>query len=183
MIYVLLADGFEEVEAICPIDVLRRGGCEVRTVGVTGPVATGSHGISVRCDMTGYDALSAVKKVSPEMLVLPGGMPGTRHLDAWTGTDAFIEATEKAGGILAAICAAPSVLGKRRRLEGKRASCYPGFEDALIGAEVSYDDVSVDGNVITARGAGCAMKFGLALLGALRGEDVSRKIAEAVIYK
>ena len=183
MIYVLLADGFEEVEAIAPIDVLRRGGCEVRTVGVTGPEATGSHGIAVRCDLKGKEALRAIEKEPPEMIVLPGGMPGTRHLDAWEGTDAFIEATEKAGGILAAICAAPSVLGKRGKLKGRSASCYPGCEDTLIGARVSYDDVTVDGKVITSRGAGCALKFGLALLGALRGEDVSRKIAEAVIYK
>ena len=183
MVYVLLADGFEEVEAICPIDVLRRGGCEVKTVGVTGPVETGSHGIAVTCDLAGKKAFSALKGDPPEMLILPGGMPGTRHLDAWAGTDAFIEATENAGGILAAICAAPSVLGKRGKLKGKSASCYPGFEEDLEGALVSYDDVTVDGKVITARGAGCAMKFGLALLGALRGEDVSRRIAEAVIYK
>ena len=183
MIYVLLADGFEEVEAICPIDVLRRGGCDVKTVGVTGPVATGSHGIAVTCDISGKKAFEAVRHDPPEMIVLPGGMPGTRYLDAWAGTDVFIEETEKAGGILAAICAAPSVLGKRGKLRGKTASCYPGFEDALDGARVSYDDVSVDGSVITARGAGCAMKFGLALLGALRGEDVSRRIAEAVVYK
>ena len=183
MVYVLLADGFEEVEAICPIDVLRRGGCDVRIVGVTGPVVTGSHGIAVSCDLVGKKAFSALKGDPPEMIVLPGGMPGTSRLDAWAGTDAFIEATEKAGGYLAAICAAPSVLGKRGKLKGKAASCYPGFEEELKDARVSYDDVTVDGKVITARGAGCAMKFGLALLGALRGEDVSRKIAEAVIYK
>lgn len=183
MIYFLLADGFEEVEAICPIDILRRGGCDVRTVGVTGPVVTGSHGIPVRCDLTGDEGLSAISGDPPEMLVLPGGMPGTRYLDEWNGTDVFIEATEKAGGIFAAICAAPSVLGKRGKLTGHGACCYPGFESALSGARVTYDDVTKDGGVITARGAGCAMKFGLALLGALRGEDVSCKVAEAVIYK
>ncbi len=180
MIYVFLANGFEEVEALTPIDLLRRAGHEVQIVGVTGRSVTGSHGIKVECDIA---AGEIVMGNALEMIVLPGGMPGTRHLDAWAGTDTFIEATEKAGGILAAICAAPSVLGKRGKLKGKAASCYPGFEENLNGARVSYDDVTVDGKVITARGAGCAMKFGLALLGALRGEDVSRKIAEAVIYK
>lgn len=183
MIYVLLADGFEEIEAICPIDILRRGGCEVRTVGVTGRDVAGSHGITVRCDLSGDEAVSALSSFPCEMLVLPGGMPGTKNIDAWASTDAFIDAAERSGGILAAICAAPSVLGKRGKLRGKRASCYPGFEDALIGADVRFDDVTVDGRIITARGAGCAMKFALALLRALKGDGAGDKIAGSVIFK
>lgn len=183
MIFVLLADGFEEVEAICPIDVLRRGGCEVKTVGVTGRDVTGSHGITVKCDLYGKEAIAALKSSPCEMLILPGGMPGTKNIDKWELTDAFIEAAERSDGFLAAICAAPSVLGKRGKLRGKKACCYPGFEDSLLGAEATEDGVSVDGRVITARGAGCAMKFALALLAALKGDGAAGKVADSVIYR
>lgn len=183
MVYVLLADGFEEIEAICPIDLLRRGGCRVVTVGVTGREVTASHGVRFTCDMTGTEALDAIRKEPPEMTVFPGGMPGTRHLDEWDGTDVFIEATGSAGGFLAAICAAPSVLGVRGILKGKRAVCYPGFEDALSGATVLFDDVVTEGKVITSRGAGCAMKFALELLRALKGKAESDRVAESVIFR
>ena len=183
MIYVLFADGFEEVEAICPVDVLRRGGCRVKTVGVTGREVRGAHGIVIGCDVTGAEALDTLRSDPPEMIVLPGGMPGTRNIDSWQWTDAFIEAAEKAGGYLAAICAAPSVLGKRGRLKGKKAVCYPGFEDYLSGADVVFDDVVRDGKVITARGAGCAMKFALELLSAMKGEEAGAKVAESVIFR
>ncbi|MBQ7474667.1 MAG: DJ-1/PfpI family protein [Clostridia bacterium] len=183
MVYVLLADGFEEVEAICPIDVLRRGGIGVRTVGVTGREVRGSHGLILRADLSADEAVAAARREPPEMLVLPGGMPGTRNLDAWAGTDEMIAAVEAGGGFLAAICAAPSVLGKRGKLAGRRACCYPGFEDMLKGAEVSNDPVTRDGKIVTSRGAGCAMKFALALLAALKGEAAAEETAKAVIYE
>lgn len=183
MVFVLLADGFEEVEAICPIDVLKRGGCDVMTVGVTGKNVTGSHGITVSADISGDEAEAALKAFFCEMLVLPGGMPGTKNIDSWQMTDAFIEAAERSDGVLAAICAAPSVLGKRGKLKGKKACCFPGFEDALIGAEITSDDVSVDGRIITSRGAGCAMKFALALLSSLKGDKESDRVARSVIYR
>lgn len=183
MIYVLLADGFEEVEALTPVDILRRGGCSVVTVGVTGKAATGSHGIAVSCDVTGKDALRMLEKDPPEMLILPGGMPGTRHIDSWDKTDAFINATLEAGGCLAAICAAPSVLGKRGLTAGKKAVCYPGFEKYLAGAEAGEEKVVHDGRLITARGAGCAMDFALELLRTLRGNEKAEEVASSVIYR
>ncbi len=183
MIYVLLADGFEEVEALTPVDILRRGGLSVTTVGVTGKAATGSHGIATACDVTGKDALKMLGKEPPEMLILPGGMPGTRHIDSWEGTDVFIKATVDAGGFLAAICAAPSVLGKRGLLSGRSAVCYPGFEKYLEGAETGNGKVVRDGKIITARGAGCAMEFALELLRALRGDEAARDVAKSVIYR
>lgn len=183
MIYVLLADGFEEIEALTPIDILRRGGFSVTTVGVTGKAATGSHGITVSCDVTGKDAFRLLGKEPPEMLILPGGMPGTRHIDSWDGTDDFIKATVDAGGYLAAICAAPSVLGKRGLLSGRKAVCYPGFEKYLGGVETGDEKVVRDGMFITARGAGCAMDFALELLSVLRGNEAAREIANSVIYR
>ncbi len=182
MIYLLLADGFEEVEALTPVDILRRGGCSVTTVGVTGKAATGSHGIAVSCDVTGKDALRMIEKEPPEMLILPGGMPGTLNLDKWDGTDAFIKATVGAGGYLAAICAAPTVLGNRGLLKGKKAVCYPGCEKQLAGADVGEERVVRDGLLITARGAGCAMDFALELLKVLRGDKEAERVSSSILY-
>ena len=163
MIIVFLANGFEEIEALTPLDLLRRAGKEILTVSITNERAvTGAHGITVLVDLT-KDELT---HVCDEMLILPGGMPGTKNLDASPLTDRLIEEVLENGGRLAAICAAPMVLGKRGLLEGKRATCYPGFEEYLTGATVG-GKVIRDGRIITAAGMGVAQEFGLEIISAL----------------
>lgn len=178
MIYVYLADGFEEIEAIAPVDILRRCGMEVKTVGVTGKTVTGAHGICVEADILP----ETVDLNAAQMLILPGGMPGTTNLEKDSRvTDAVAKANAQ-GKYIAAICAAPSVFGHMGLLEGKHATCYPGFEAELHGAIVSEDGVVCDGNIITAKGAGCASDFGFLLAGLLAdGKDVL-KIRKAMQY-
>ena len=177
MVYLFLANGFEEVEALCPLDLLRRAGIAVTTVGIGGDTLTGAHGISVRADIPD----TMYRDSRPEMIILPGGMPGASNLDASHTVEAALRAAYRNGAHLAAICAAPMVLGKRGYLEGKRATCFPGFEDFLSGAEVLSDGVVTDGNIITARGMGVAMEFGLALVAALKGEDTADALRRAVL--
>lgn len=160
MLYIFLAEGFEEMEALFPVDILRRGGVDVQTVGVTGKTVTGSHGISVTADIT----LAEATTEHLVGVVLPGGLPGTTNLEASLEVQAFLDYANENGLLIAAICAAPSVLGKKKLLEGKCAVCYPGFEEHLSGATVLDQSVVRDGNVITARGAGAAADFGFALL-------------------
>lgn len=177
MIYLFLADGFEEIEALAPLDILRRAGKDVRTVGVTGKTATGSHGIPVVCDVTVEDV---DPDETPEAVILPGGMPGTKHLDGSMFVCAFTKAVYKNGGLVCAICAAPSVLGHIGILAGKNATCFPGFEAELIGAELSSASVVRDGNVITAKGAGVALEFGFAITAALCGEVEAKRLASSM---
>ncbi len=156
MIILLLADGFEEIEALCPLDILRRLGADVKTVGISGKYVMGSHGITVLCDLLADE----VDVTSVDGIILPGGMPGSTNLDASPYTDKFIDAVIARGGKIAAICAAPLVLGRRGLLDGKRAVCYPGFENELRGATVvGGASVVTDGNIITARGMGVALPF------------------------
>lgn len=174
-VYFLLADGFEEVEALLPIDILLRGGICVKKLSVTGNLAvTGSHGITVMADALCKDSLP-----DAAMLVFPGGMPGATTLDAYQNTTALCAEAERNGAHLAAICAAPLVLGKRGYLNGKRAVCYPGFEEYLHGAHVPNARVVTDGNVTTAVGMGAAGEFGLALLAILSGDEVANKVKTA----
>lgn len=177
MIYLFLADGFEEIEALAPLDILRRAGKEVSTVGVTGRTVTGSHGIAVVCDATVEDV---DPDETPEAVILPGGMPGTKHLDDNMFVCAFTKAVYKNGGFVCAICAAPSVLGHIGVLAGKRATCFPGFEQELIGADVTDDPVVRDGNVITAKGAGVALEFGFAITEALCGAETAKKLSSSM---
>ena len=177
MVYMFLADGFEEIEALCPLDLLRRAGVEVTTVGVGKDVIRGSHGITVFADIP--DVM--YRDASPEMIILPGGMPGAANLDACKAVDAALKAASRKGAYIAAICAAPFVLGKRGLLEGKRAVCYPGFEDELIGAHVDKELTVVrDGNIITAKGMGAAFEFGLELVRCLCDDEAADKIRASV---
>lgn len=155
MILVLLQDGFEEIEALTPVDMLRRAGADVRTVGMCGPVAVGTHGISVVADMTA----DAIPADGVDMVILPGGMPGASGLDASPTVDALIARVYKNGGHLAAICAAPMVLGHRGYLKGKRATCFPGFEEHLTGAEVCDLPFVTDGRITTGTSVYTAMAF------------------------
>jgi len=185
MVYVFLADGFEEIEALTPVDLLRRAGVEVKTVGVTGKTVTGSHGIRVEADMSIERAKSCLDKGDiPDMVVLPGGMPGARNLDASPVVTGFCTAAAAADKWVAAICAAPMVLGRLGLLRGKKAVCYPGFEDTLLGADVQGEGCACarDGKVITGRAMGAAVEFGLALVEALKGEGTANELRAAILF-
>lgn len=177
MVYLFLANGFEEIEALCPLDLLRRAGVAVTTVGVGGEQITGSHGITVQADIS--DAFYT--DAAPEMIILPGGMPGAKNLDESRTVDAAIKAAARRGAFIGAICAAPFLLGRRGLLAGKEAICFPGFEAELAGAALSQKRVVRDGNVITAAGMGVALEFGLALVAALKGEDAAKALRAAVL--
>lgn len=179
-IAVFFAQGYEEIEALTVVDVCRRAGLEVQMVSVSGEAAvSGSHGIEVRMDKR----FDEVDFDSLDMIVLPGGMPGTRNLESHEGLMAQVDAFDRAGRYLAAICAAPSILGHRGILQGRRAGCYPGWEQHLTGAAISQDDATVDGHVITGRGMGCAIPFALAIVSQLQGQEQADKIAESIVYQ
>ena len=156
MVIVLLAEGFEELEALSPVDILRREGIDVKTVGIAGIEVRGTHGITVRADMTADE----VNEAEVSAVIFPGGMPGSLNLDASPYADRFIAAALKNGGHIAAICAAPLVLGRRGLLRGKRATCFPGFEGELTGARATGEAVVTDGNITTARDFRAAVEFG-----------------------
>ena len=178
MIYVFLANGFEEVEAICPIDIMRRAGLSVATVGIGGTQITGSHGITVCADISEneFDLADA------EMIFLPGGMPGTLNLAASSTVKNAITYAAENNKYIAAICAAPSILGDMGLLSGKEAICYPGFEDRLSGATVSQKKVVKDGKVITAAGMGVATDMGLCIVETLVNKETADSLRKAVIY-
>ena len=179
MVYMFLANGFEEIEALCPLDLLRRAGVEVTTVavGADNLYVTGSHGITVAADMNEKDFADP----APDMVILPGGMPGSTNLDNSPVVDVALRAAVASDAYLAAICAAPMVLGKRDLLVGKRAICFPGFEQYLNGASIAAERVVRDGKVITGAGMGVALDFGLALVAALRGKEAAIALRRAVL--
>lgn len=172
MIYMLLADGFEETEMIAPLDILRRAGISVRTVGISGRTVTGSHGVPITADILPEDVTLA----DAEGVILPGGMPGTTNLQASSFVADLVNHCAGAGKLTAAICAAPMILGEMGLLEGKDATCFPGFEEHLKGAKVTAAPVAVSGNLITGKGAGAAWLFGAALVNFLRGDDSGDRI-------
>ncbi len=183
MVYMFLANGFEETEAIAPLDILRRAGIDIMTVAVgdaaQSRTVTGAHGVPFVADISESDVDSG----SIEMVILPGGLPGADNLFESECVKAAIEAADKKGAYLAAICAAPYILGVRGYLNGKSATCYPGYEDKLLGAHKSDAPVVTDGTVITAEAMGAAIPFGLALVAALRGKETADKIASAIRYR
>ena len=177
--YIFLADGFEEIEGLTVVDILRRAGVEIQMVSITGKKEVkGAHGFGIHADAL----LHEVDPMKADLLFLPGGMPGTKRLAAHGGLAAFLKEKNAEGKRLAAICAAPSVLGGLGLLEGRRAACYPGFEEALTGAEVSFDPVVVCGNVTTSRGMGTAIPFALALTEQLAGKEKADALAKGIIY-
>lgn len=177
MIAVLLADGFEEIEALTPVDMLRRAGLEVVTVGISSKIALGSHGIPVVCDKLPTEL--ELDKIST--VILPGGMPGSLNLDASPFTDEIISSVSSRGGRIAAICAAPLVLGRRGLLKGKRATCYPGFEAELSGATVTGEPVVTDGNITTAKGMGAALAFAKELITLLVDKKKAEELSSAIM--
>ncbi len=177
--YIFLADGFEEIEGLTVVDILRRAGVEIQMVSIMGrKELTGSHGIPVVADVV----FEEVDFSDGTLFVLPGGMPGTKRLAAHEGLAALLKEKNAEGKRLAAICAAPSVLGGLGLLKGRRAACYPGFEEALAGAEVSFDPVVVCGTVTTSRGMGTAIPFALALTEQLAGKEKADALAKGIIY-
>lgn len=178
MIYVFLADGFEETEAIASIDLLRRAGKRVITVGVGDNIITGSHGIPVVADTIAQEAPLTDEL---EMIVLPGGMPGTLNLEKSDYVQAAIDFCAAKGKFIGAICAAPSILGHKGLLKGKTAVCYEGFETQLDGAVIADSSVAEDGIFITARGAGAAVDFGLKLVEKVHSKEESSRQRNAIL--
>ncbi len=169
MIYLFLANGFEETEAIAPLDILRRAELDVAAVGVGGKLIKGSHGITIACDMEAEDA----SPDNAEMIVLPGGMPGTLNLEKNEVVQCFIDFCAQNNRWIGAICAAPSILGHKGLLNGKKFTCFPGYETQVTGGLYNPGGVVRDGKFVTAAGAGVAVDFGLALVEALLGKERS----------
>lgn len=178
MVYLFLADGFEEVEAIAPLDILRRAGVEVTTIGVTGELVTGAHGITVKADC----GLDAVALENAEAVILPGGLGGTNNLDASDAVKKAVQYAYDNKKLVCAICAAPSILGKMGILRGKKATCYPGFEEYFDGGNYTGDSVTKCDNIITADGMGSAYKFGFAITTELCGEEKAEEIKKQIQY-
>ena len=176
----LFAEGFEEVEALTVVDLLRRAeiGCDMAAIADTDTV-TGSHGIAVRTDTT----LANVDCAGYDAILLPGGQPGTRNLAADARVTAALQAAHAAGKLTAAICAAPTVLAKAGLLDGRRAVCYPGMEDQLTGRCGGDGPVEVDGTVITSRGVGTAIPFALAIVEYFAGAQKAHELAHAIVFR
>lgn len=173
MIYFFLANGFEEIEGLAPVDVLRRSGISVQTVGVGEKTVTGSHGISVVCDI--LDSEISLDD-SLQGVFLPGGMPGTLNLEKSENVNRAIDYCIENNLLVSAICAAPSILGHKGLLKNKKAVCFPGFEAELEGAALSDDFVCEDGNILTAKGMGSAVEFGLRIAEYLTDKSKANKI-------
>ncbi len=176
----LFAEGFETVEALVVVDVLRRGGVDVTMASITEEeYVRSSHGVNVEMDAV----LGEVDILEYDAIILPGGMPGTIHLGESEAVKKALLLMHEAGRIISAICAAPGVLGKYGLLEGKKACSYPEHEKYLTGAKVLRDPVVTDGNIITSRGLGTALEFGLCLLEVLAGEEEAARIRKAIVYQ
>ena len=180
MVYVFLGTGFEETEAITPIDLLRRSGAEVLTVGISGKTVYGGHGIGVEADIP-------IEQLEPEkadMIVLPGGLGGVASIQGCQQALDAIKIMYEQGRFVAAICAAPTILAQLHITDGKQAVCYPGCEAQMGSARMRTDLACVtDGKVITAASAGCAVPFGLALIEALKGKEAADKIAGQIVIR
>lgn len=175
MVYVLLGTGFEEMEVVVPTDILRRGGVDVKLVALEGERVLGGHGMEVKADMS----LAEVEPERAEAVFVPGGMGGVNAIQSSEGAKKLIGQVKEAGGYVSAICAGPTVLAGLGLLKGKRATCYPGLEDQLTGAEaVKEQRVVVDGKIVTSQAPGTAYEFGLKLLELLKGKEVSDRVRE-----
>lgn len=176
---IFLADGFEEIEALTVVDLLRRAGIEITTASIMGRKnVTGSHKITVEADVF----FDEVDFDSLDMIILPGGMPGTTNLGACVPLTNKIKEFNEKGKMLCAICAAPTVYGKLGLLNGKKACCYPGCEGDLLGADVKTNSVTKDGNFITSRGMGTAIDFGLAIIEHFQGKEAAKNMSDKIVY-
>lgn len=180
MVHLFLADGFEEIEALGTLDILLRAGIETITVSITGArLIRGAHNIPVMAD----NLFRRCGVENSEMLVFPGGMPGTANLELHDGLRKATVSHVQSGRPVAAICAAPILLGRRRLLAGRRATCYPGFESQLEGAVFTGKMVEIDGNIITGRGPGAVFQFGLAIVERLRGAAVAERVKQDMLIE
>lgn len=179
-VYTFLANGFEEIEALAPVDILRRGGVEVKTVSITGSeYVESAHGVTVKADMKFEDAANFD---DADILLLPGGMPGASNLNNHEGVQQALMAQHKRGKRIGAICAGPMVLGSLGLLEGKKATCYPGFEKHLTGATYTAKLVQEDGNIITGEGPAAVLPYAYRILSYLAGEEKSATIQADMLY-
>ena len=180
MVYILLGTGFEEVEAITPLDLLRRAGVEVMTVGLNGKTVYGGHNIGIEADIQ----IGEMDLTAMDMIVLPGGLGGVASIRACQEAMDAINFAWQNGKFVAAICAGPTVLADLKITDGKKATCYPGCESGMGSADILPDAPCVqDGNVITGTSAGCAIPFGLALIEALKGSAVAKAIAQQIVIR
>ena len=178
MIYIFLANGFEEVEALAPLDILRRASLDVKTVGVTGEYVTGAHNITVKADILPDE----INTDDIDALILPGGLGGTENMDKDTRVKELILYANKNNKLICAICAAPSILGKMGLLEGKEATCYPGFENTFKGGKYLKESVVKCDNFITSDGMGSALRFAFAIVSQLASCDTAEKIKEQIQF-
>lgn len=180
MVYMLLGTGFEETEAITPLDLLRRAGVPVLTVGINGKTVYGGHGIGVEADIT----IDEMDLTNLEMIILPGGLGGVASIRASEKAMAAVQFAWENGKFVAAICAGPTILADLHITDGALATCYPGCEEKMGSAQMVADAASVrSGRIITGTSAGCAVKFGLELINALKGEAAARAIAEQIVIR
>lgn len=176
---VCFATGYEEIEALAVVDILRRGKVEVIMMGVTGSEVTSARGVTVKMDQI----IEEVNFEEIEMLVLPGGIPGVDHLESSSCLMAQLKAFKENNKWLAAICAAPSILGKLGLLGGQKATCYPGYEEQLIGCEHMRDSVVTSGKFVTGKGAGYSTLFALELLSVIKGKDVAEQVKQGMLIE
>lgn len=180
MVYVHLADGFEEIEAITPVDVFRRAEIPVKTVSITGNLlVTGAHGIPIKADLL----FEQVNYDDATMILLPGGMPGTNNLAEHKGLTEAIREFADENKWIAAICAAPMILGELGLLDAKKAVIYPGMEQYLRGAKPGKHRVEIDGNIVTSKGPGTAMEFALAIVELLKGKVDEEALRKSMVIK
>ncbi len=172
MIYMFLAEGFEEIEALGTLDIIRRAGIKIETVGVAGEYIMGAHSILVKADKT----ISEISEKECSGVILPGGLPGTTNLEKDENVIKFVKYANENKLLLAAICAAPSILGHLGFLRGKKATAYPGYETELKGAEHTGAYAEADENIITGKGAGAVFEFGLLIVKELVGAEISNKL-------
>lgn len=176
---IMMADGCEEIEGLTVVDLVRRAGITIDMISITGSDSfTGSHGIEVKADKT----IEIADLNSYDGIILPGGMPGTRNLAAHTGVCDAVKTANAAGKLIAAICAAPSVFGGLGLLEGKKATSYPGFEEEMPGCTYLTERVVVDGNIITSRGMGTAIEFGLAIIEYCMDKATADKLSKGIMF-
>jgi 4-methyl-5(b-hydroxyethyl)-thiazole monophosphate biosynthesis len=178
MVWIILGNGFEPIEAVAPRDILSRGGVKVGYAGIGGTRVEGGQGITVEADCT----VEQIDFDELDMIVLPGGMGGVRSILGSEKTLSLVRRAWEAGRFVAAICAGPTVLASLGITDGRRATCYPGMEDQMGGAVMADAPAVRDGKLITGRAAGAANDFGLALLSALRGEAAADKVARGIVY-
>lgn len=178
MIYVFLANGFEEIEAMSVIDILRRADLEVITVGVGGEEITGAHGVTVKADLPADQA----DFIDVELMVLPGGQPGADNLTESADVQRCIDLCLEYRVPMAAICAAPMVFGRKGLLDGKKATCYPGCEGGMGNAQVTGKEVEIDDLFITSKGPATAQMFAFTLVGLMKGRDTVDEICKGMLY-